>query len=289
MSNKRPAITNHNHNQNQNEVSHMRRFGRITALAGAAAMVIGAAAGPAAASTATAHPPSPPGGPLTTWWASGYEALAKPGPGNAASFTHIQANFTVPRVNCQVTPSADAQFRVGIGQGSIERVGVSATCNPGARPGYFAWYQLVSESIPPASGSSLNPIPMFGVTPGDRMLASVDAHGDVYKLSMTDLTTGQSSTVTKTYDAGNNTTAQVTAGPPGPTPVPPPWITPADFGAVRYSQINIVDNHGTPGGFVNPAWNTNTLIQPPHVPGTPYTVAGPLSPSSTAFTDFWKW
>jgi hypothetical protein len=264
----------------------------MTVIAGAAAAVIGAAAGPAAASTATARPPHLIGGTLSVWWASGYEAVAKPGPGNASSFTHIDAYFTVPLVNCHPNPPdpppSEAQFRVGLGQGSIERVGVSETCTPGSLPRYWTWYQLVSETGAPLSNPLPVNVPSVHVHPGDVLHASVSADGDFYTLAMMDLTTGKHFSVGKTYPAGNNSTAQVTAGSPGPTPPPPPFVPPADFGAVSYSRINIVDNLHTAGGFVNPKWNYNTLVQPP-VPGSVhYTLAGPLAGLGTAFMDLWK-
>ena len=259
----------------------MRSFAAITAVAAAA--VLGVSAGPAAASTVTARAPGIPGAPYISSWASGYAAVPLPGGGPA--FTHIQDTYTLPPVNCGITPNASAQFRTGLDglkNNTIERVGVSATCAAGAFTGDVAWYQMI-----PADP---HPVLMFGLKPGDVLHASVTVGPPgAYTLSLVDLTSGQSFTVTRSCTTCQDSSAQVTAGPEGPGKygVPPGVLgwPPADFGAVHFQHIAVTDSAGVSGGLVNPHWNTDTLIQPsiPH----PYTVAGPLPSPYTAFTDTW--
>jgi hypothetical protein len=263
--------------------SHGTKFGTITAFAAAAAAVIGVFAGPAAASTVTAAAPGIPEVPITSAWASGYAAV--PMPGGAPSFTHIQDTYTIPTLNCAKTPNAVAEFRTGldgISDGTIERVGVSATCSGGQPKGDVAWYQMI-----PANP---HPILVFAAKAGDVMHASITVGPPgAYTLSLVDLTSGHSFAVPTSCTTCLNSSAQVTVGPPGPGSMGGPpggaGTPPADFGTVRFHDIIVTDSVGISGGLANPHWNTDRLIQPsiPH----PYTVAGPLSAPYTAFTDTW--
>jgi hypothetical protein len=259
-----------------------RRFATITALATAA--VIGASAGPAVAGTVPARTPGLLGvTPYSSPWASGYAAV--PMPGGATAFTHIEDTYTLPALNCTTTPNASVQFRTGIdgiSDGTIERVGVSATCADG-QPVYTAWYQMI-----PADP---HPIPKFSPPAGDVMHASIIASSGTYVLSLTDVTHPLLHfSVTKSCPACHDSSAQVTVGPEGPgsfgvvKPGKLGW-RPADFGAVAFHNIAVTDSAGVNGGLENPGWNTDELIQPivPH----PYTVAGPLPAPYTAFTDTW--
>jgi hypothetical protein len=244
-----------------------------------------------ATSAAQASPDPVPGNatllgvtPYSSPWASGYAAV--PMPGGAPAFTYIQDTYTLPAVSCATTPNASVQFRTGldgISDSTIERVGVSATCN-GGQPVYTAWYQMI-----PAEP---NPIPRFSPTAGDVMQASVTVPSPgKYLLSLVDLThPALHFTVTRSCAACHDSSAQVTAGPEGPgsfgivKPGKPGW-PPAGFGAVVFHNIVVTDSAGVSGGLENPDWGTDVLIQPivPH----PYTVAGPLPSPYTAFTDTW--
>jgi hypothetical protein len=256
------------------------RVRKTAVLATAAVAVICASAAPAAASKATAATPGLMGGLITSPWASGYAAVPKPG--GAPAFTHIQDSFTIPGVDCAKTPNAIAQFRTGIdgiSDGTIERVGVSATCSQGTFAGDTAWYQMI-----PADPS---PVVMFSPKPGDLMHASITVGPPgAYTLSLTDLTQPLSFTVTKSCATCHNSSAQVTAGPRGPAP----WNPPADFGTVHFHSIVVTDSAGVSGGLADPHWNTDKLAMPsiPH----PYTVALALStvpgpPPHSLFADEW--
>ena len=108
--------------------------------------------------------------------------------------------------------------------------------------------------------------------------ASVTADAGVYTLSVHDLTSGKSFTVTKACSTCLNSSAGVTAGSPS-------GVAPADFGVVHFTSIVVIDGGGVTGGLANAAWNTDKLTQP----GSPHTVAGPLhtfsSPAHSTFAD----
>ena len=246
-------------------VVFMRGLSRLLAAAGAAAAVVAFAPGLAAASPVT---PGLPGITIVSPIASGYAAVPKPG--GSPDFTHVQSAYQVPAVNCAMTPNGIAQTRAGldgIGDDTVERVGISEACKNGA-PSYTAWYQMF-----PAMGS---PALTFHPSPGDNVMASVTVAGGAYTLSIQDLTSGMSFTVNKSCPGCLNSSAQVTAGSP-------PGKAPADFTSVHFTGIVVTDGAGVSGGLVNPAWHTDKLIQP----GSPHTVAGALPAPYSAFTDTW--
>ena len=225
----------------------------MTAIAGTAAVVVGLSAGSAAASPATSRAPAP-GIALTPIIGSGYFAV--PIPGSNTSFTHIQDTFVIPQVAC--TGSAIAQQRTGIdglSDATVERVGISEICT-GAAPSYNAWYQMA-----PANGVTKFHPPHAG----DTVDLSVTDDGGTFTLSVHDVSSGQSFTVTKTCTTCQASSAQVTAGPKTGTPL-------ANFGSVDFTGIQVTDNGGVTGGLANPAWNTVKLTEA----GSPRTVAGTL-------------
>ena len=262
----------------------MRRFARLTAIAGAAAAVVGLSAGSAMASTVKAAAPGMLGGIYVSPWASGYAAVAKPG--GPPAFSHIEDTYTLPKVNCTKTPNALAQFRTGLdglNDSTIERVGVSALCINAAPAVYFAWFQMI-----PADP---HPVVMFSPPDaGDVMHASITVvPPGAYTLSLADLSTGQNFTVHTSCPMCLNSSAQVTAGPEGPGTygVPPGAVgePPADFGTVHFHSIIVTDSAGHTGGLVNANWNTDKLVQPSAL--NPRTVAGPLPSPYAAFADAW--
>jgi Peptidase A4 family len=243
----------------------MRALSRLLTAAGAAAAVVALSPGLASASPVA---PAVPGITFVSPIASGYAAVPKPG--GSPDFTHVQSAYRVPKVNCAITPNGIAQTRDGldgISDDTVERVGISEACTNGA-PSYTAWYQMF-----PAMGS---PAPTFHPSPGDKVTASVTADAGIYTLSVHDLTSGKSFTVTKACASCLNSSAEVTAGSP-------PGKPPADFNVVHFAGIAVTDGGGVSGGLANPAWNTVTLTQS----GSPHTVAGPLPSPYTAFADTW--
>jgi hypothetical protein len=248
------------------------KFGRLTIGAAAAAVLVGVSAGPATASPVTSRAPERPQTTLNSPIASGYAAVPKKG--GATAFSHIQDTFTVPAVNCASTPNATAQMRAGLGGipgGPTERVGISETCKNGEAPAYTTWYQMVPA---PAVNE-------FTPKPGDTLNSSVTFAAGLYTLSMQDLTSGQSFSVSKPcVKICKNSSAQVTAGSPRGS-------VPANFTAVNFHVIIATDSAGVSGGLADANWNTTMLAQT----GSPHTVAGPLltsaPPPQSAFHDTW--
>jgi hypothetical protein len=258
------------------------KFTTMTAIAAAAAAAAAMSAGPAAASTAAPAAPAILAGPFASPWASGYAAVTMTG--GASAFTRILDTYTIPTLNCAKTPNAVAEFRTGmdgITDGTIERVGVSASCSDGAPNGDTAWYQMI-----PADPK---PVPMFSPRAGDVIHASITVPTPgTYELSLADLTRpALKFTVTQKCATCQSSSAEVTAGPQGPGV---PWYPPADFGAVHFNGIVVTDSAGVSGGLANPDWSTDRLAQP--TTPAPYTAAGLLSsagpPLHSLFADVWK-
>ena len=244
----------------------MRGLSRLIAAAGTAAAVVALSPGLAAASPVV---PTVLGITFVSPIASGYAALPKSG--GAKSFSHVQTTFVVPGVTCSAQ-NATAQTRAGldgITDNTAETVGVNEAC-VNAVPFYTAFYRMYPAAL----------VPMFHPSPGDTVTASVTADAGVYTLSVHDLTSGKSFTVTKACGACLNSSAEVTAGSPS-------GISPAQFTIVQFTKIVVIDDGGVSGGLANAAWNTGKLTQP----GSPHTVAGPLhtvsSPAHSAFADQW--
>lgn len=243
----------------------MQGLSRLLTAAGAAASVVALSPALAFASPAT---PGLPGITIVSPIASGYAAV--PEPGGSPDFTHVQSAYQVPMVNCAITPNGIAQTRDGldgIGDDTVERVGISEACKNGA-PSYTAWYQMF-----PVMGS---PALTFHPSPGDDVTASVTAVGGAFTLSIHDLTSGMGFTVNKSCPNCLKSSAQVTAGSP-------PGKAPADFTVVHFTGIVVTDGAGVTGGLTNPAWHTEKLTQP----GSPHTVAGALPAPYSAFADTW--
>ena len=244
----------------------MRRFGKLAVAAGAAAVAVGVTPGLAAAGTAPAGAPRIA---LVSPIASGYAAVPKSG--GAKAFIHVQSDWVVPAVTC-TAKNRTALDRVGldgITDATTEQDGVTEAC-VNAVPFYGTFYQMY-----PAAA-----VAMFAVAPGDQMQASVTADGSVYTLSVHDLTSGKSFTVTATCASCKDSSAEVTAGSP-------PGIGPAHFTVVHFTGISVTDSTGTTGGLANAAWTTLKLTQS----GSPHTVAQPLHtaspPPHSFFADTW--
>lgn len=104
-------------------------------------------------------------------------------------FTQVQGSWIVTAVDCTQTPNSDSSEWVGIdgwSSNTVEQIGTDADCN-GTTPSYYVWYEFYP----------LNTIVIYDVSiaPGDKFAASVVYDGgDLYTVSITNETTGQSFT-----------------------------------------------------------------------------------------------
>jgi hypothetical protein len=287
----------------------MLRFGKSAALAIAAVAAVGLSAGSAAASPAAAghasprlvlhgtgglrpsiHLPrdgrpaaSPEGIPIqysSNW--SGYISLPKSK--HATAFRFVQASYSVPSVNCTVTPTAFAYQWVGLDgdtDTTVEQDGVAGYCVSGS-PTYFAWSEMYPAGVQV----------QFDLNPGDAVQSSVyyNSSNGTYTLALTDLTSGQAFSVNdKCAKTCKRASAEViTEGYPSA-----PYGGTSDFGAEHYDTIQVTDSTGQRGGLTSSNWTTDESISEDsggHVdtePGALYSAAVPASPALSAFEDLW--
>ncbi len=175
-------------------------------------------------------------------WA-GYAAVADA----HVQLRYIRADFKIPALNCARSPVGSSGYAyvghwVGLdgynstGGGTVEQVGVDASCNARRAASYYAWYETY-----PAP-----PVVYGGVRPGDSIATSVYYNGSGYNLVLADKTTGKHFAVTARCPAGSvckNSSAEVITEDPGGAVSG--GYNLADFAAVNYNGVAITSRNGT--------------------------------------------
>src|SRR5207248_7185351 len=130
---------------------------------------------------------------------------------------------------------------------SLEQTGTQADCTADGAPDYFAWYELV-----PAAPVKLD----LAIRPGDHIDAKVSVSGTDVTVSLTDRTTGQSTSKTLQMDNPDTTSAEWIAEAPsacdsssGCQPLPL-----ADFGTMQFTGASATAN-GHTGPISDPNWS----------------------------------
>ena len=244
-----------------------RRVRRLALSAAALALPIFALGTAATATAATGVPSvkpathigSPHAGPRANipieysgnW--SGYIATPKTA---GQTFNYVSARWTVPAVNCSVTPNTFSYHWVGLDgwtDGTVEQDGTASDCS-GTSPTYFAWYEMYP------AGLSVK----FAVNPGDEIIAYVQYSGGIYTLYLTDATTGNyfDQTATCASTCNNSSAEVITEG----YYFNSSFAGTSDFGETNYAYAQV----GTPvhlngsdayGGLYWPKWfNTTEAI-----------------------------
>ncbi len=172
----------------------------------------------------------------TNW--SGYAVT-----GPTGSVTDVKGSWTVPAI--QGTCSSTNQYSshwVGIDgytSSTVEQTGTDSDCQNGA-PAYYAWYEFY-------------PLPSFTISgmtikPGDVITADVTHSRSHYTVTITDLTTGQSFSKSKTVSSARASSAEwITEAPSSSGGVLPL----ANFGTVSwgYDNTNVANtNYATISG-----------------------------------------
>jgi hypothetical protein len=179
----------------------------------------------------------------------GYAAVRQ-----GTKFRYIQATFFVPYVNCSATPSSFSGHWVGLdglASPTVEQDGILAACN-GTTPEYSAWY----ERFPLA--------PVYkdvNLHPGDSVTASVyyDQGKNNYKLSLTDMTSGEGFSVSKSCPKGS-VCERASAEAISEAPADGSTILPlTDFGAESYGGVKVTDRAGQRGGLTAANWDTESI------------------------------
>lgn len=207
----------------------------------AAAALTAAWAGSASADTA-------PDAQVSGNWA-GYVA-------GGTQYSSVSGSWVEPAAKCGSGQTFSA-FWVGIGgssgqSGSLEQTGTQSNCSADGSTDYYAWYELV-----PAAPVRLD----LNINPGDHISAKVDVSGTNVTVSLSDQTTGQSSTKTLQMDNPDTSSAEWIAEAPSscdgsgscqPLPL-------SDFGTVQFSNASATDTNGHTGPISDSAWSAQAV------------------------------
>lgn len=214
---------------------------RLLATFAATAAVTGA--GAAAASAATVDQQAA----VSQNWA-GYVA-------GGTQFSSVSGSWVQPAAKCGSGQTYSA-FWVGIGGSSnqssaLEQTGTQADCTADGGTEYYAWYELV-----PAAPVKLD----LAIKPGDHISAKVSVSGSNVTVSLSDQTTGQSTTKTLQMDNPDTSSAEWIAEAPSacdgsgscqPLPL-------ADFGTIQFTGATATAN-GHTGTISDPNWSAQPV------------------------------
>ncbi|HEY3725618.1 MAG TPA: G1 family glutamic endopeptidase [Solirubrobacteraceae bacterium] len=135
---------------------------------------------------------------------------------------------------------------------SLEQAGTEADCSSGGSASYFAWYELV-----PAAPVKLG----LAVNAGDHMTTKVAINGSNMVVTMSDQTTGQSTSKTVPTNNPDTSSAEWVAEAPsqcdgsgGCNPLP---LT--DFGNVSFTGASATQTDGHTGTISDPNWSAAAI------------------------------
>jgi Peptidase A4 family len=180
-------------------------------------------------------------------WA-GYVASGK-------QFSSVSGSWVQPTAKCGSGQTYSA-FWVGLGgsgqSSSLEQTGTQADCNADGSTDYYAWYELV-----PAAPVKLD----LAIQPGDHIAAKVSVSGTDVTVSLTDQTTGRSTTKTLQMDSPDTSSAEWIAEAPSacdgsgscqPLPL-------SDFGTVQFTGSSATAD-GHTGPISDPEWSAQAVV-----------------------------
>jgi hypothetical protein len=214
---------------------------RILVTLAATAAVTGATAATASAATVAQQAA------VSQNWA-GYVA-------GGTQFSSVSGSWVQPSAKCGSGQTYSA-FWVGLGgdgnqSSALEQTGTQADCTADGSADYYAWYELV-----PAAPVKLD----LAIKPGDHISAEVSVSGSNVTVSLSDQTTGQSTTKTLQMDNPDASSAEWIAEAPSacdgsgscqPLPL-------SDFGTVQFTSATATAN-GHTGTISDPNWSAQPV------------------------------
>ncbi|MGA2926639.1 MAG: G1 family glutamic endopeptidase, partial [Solirubrobacteraceae bacterium] len=168
----------------------------------------------------------------------------------ASAFSSVSGSWVQPTADCSAGDGYSA-FWVGLGGAgqqsqALEQVGTQSDCVSGGQTDYYAWYELVPSA----------PVKLpITISPGDHVAARVTVDGTTVTVSLSDETTGASSTKTLQMSAPDSSSAEWIAEAPStcdesgncqPLPL-------ADFGTVTFTSTSATAD-GHTGSISDPNW-----------------------------------
>ena len=180
-------------------------------------------------------------------WA-GYAALTSLASPERNAVSDVKGSWTVPSVDCSVTPSAYASFWIGIdgySSNTVEQIGTDSDCSSGSST-YYAWYEMY-----PKYPVNLN----LKISSGDTISAEVQYLGQRgFMLTITDTRTGATFSTTQKSSAAKRSSAEWIAEAPWSSGVLPL----ADFVTVTFQNAQATLK-GHTGPISDPAWRYDRI------------------------------
>ncbi len=176
-------------------------------------------------------------------WA-GYAAVADTGD----QIAFVGANFNIPSIDCANSPRGSSGLAAvshwvgidGYNTATVEQTGVTAYCQTGNTPTYYAWYEMYP----------LAPVAFSGVNPGDAITATVtfNSNNNTYHMRLNDLTNGGFVSSTQACPNGNtclNGSGEVITEDPGGAVAS--GVNLADFGMSNFTATRLTSLSGLSG------------------------------------------
>jgi hypothetical protein len=214
---------------------------RLLATFAATAAVIGATAATASAATVAQQAA------VSQNWA-GYVA-------GGTQFSSVSGSWVQPSAKCGSGQTYSA-FWVGLGgsgsqSAALEQTGTQADCTADGSTDYYAWYELV-----PAAPVKLD----VAIKPGDHISAKVSVSASNVTVSLSDQTTGQSTTKTLQMDSPDASSAEWIAEAPSACDGSGSCQTLplSDFGTVQFTSATATAN-GHTGTISDPNWSSQPV------------------------------
>jgi Peptidase A4 family len=183
---------------------------------------------------------------------SGYVVQSSSG----QSFSSVSASWVQPTVEASSgSGTGYSAYWVGLGGSSeqsqaLEQVGTAADIT-GGQTTYYAWYELV-----PSAEQKLN----LAIHPGDHMSGKVTVSGNTVTVSLSDQTTGKSTTKTLQMTNPDTSSAEwIAEAPAAQTSYGSYSILPlADFGSVTFTNASATAG-GHTGSLADPSWTVQRV------------------------------
>ncbi len=179
---------------------------------------------------------------------SGYFSATSNKSGQPGSVTFVSGQWAVPAVDCTSTPNAAVGVWVGIDgvfSPTVEQTGTASICQ-GGQASYSAWFEIF-----PAGSRT----PELTIRPGDTIVAQVRYLGGfLYRLSLSDLTTGQGFAVDRPSPGSRDSAEWIVESPSSQKQLAPL----AKFTVITIGNA-IVTLNGVTGGVSNAAWSDTSL------------------------------
>jgi hypothetical protein len=214
---------------------------RILVTLAATAAVTGATAATASAATVAQQAA------VSQNWA-GYVA-------GGTQFSSVSGSWVQPSAKCGSGQTYSA-FWVGRGgdgsqSSALEQTGTQADCTADGSTDYYAWYELV-----PAAPVKLD----LAIKPGDHISAKVSVSGSNVTVSLSDQTTGQSTTKMLQMDNPDVSSAEWIAEAPSACDGSGSCQTLplSDFGTVQFTSATATAN-GHTGTISDPNWSAQPV------------------------------